>query len=855
MRFRILTTLAAFAAVIGILAVGAGTAASGTYEENYNPLADPATTNVPWLAWAGETVKVSRCFGLGDSQVGQDNVSATASEMGIHFDPSTLLVGTFSKGDWSGATDQPPFFSPTSGDETSNTVSATWDINGGLCFSTDVTSLKAGLEDIHFGISTDLGRILNKILGKDIIYEQDLLVIWMWDSDPVLAEAPTTGAYQVGDTIDASGNGTYVPIADSSGHYSFEPGLIDIHVKGTFPLGNDYSGIKAGDVVTLPDDWAWLAQHFAVDYSHTLTTETFLGSAPQRWDIHDDDTAAEGHSADSGCAGGSGSVDSVDNCIGSGPVGDTGPFSSIFGLVGTYNDAIGPFDPIRPFETLLSDGNPVNADDAPMPALRVDVSLTNANADHAVGYLSKADKSLIYNRNPAAYGGNGANLDDSTKNQHLLYAPFYKALIPAVTPLFDLNTTSGVEGSLGEPDWLTWTSSENSSMDNSDGIYDYWDTFTQDYTGGYNDCRDVTGSWISKPDNVETPGSGTDVSVYTDEHGEAMVQFNPANPDGEGINLTPDGNGRCDVYTGSLVGTATIQAESMYPAKQPSDPSNIGQAKLSNVLTKTVKFTPSKVLTCIPKGKNEAYCVETVTDFEGNPVAADVEFTASGSSSGPVKIQPDSNPFGGFDPSGQTVNDYDALFVDLTTSPDTGQAGIAVHDSINECVDVSVENLDTSNPPGSFNPGIYRDFDFNPATGAACGTNTGTGPTGDQGSGGSTPPAASGGGTTVVQQSTAAPVAVTAPAPTAVPTVKAPGKVTKSAKMTLVSARVISASNGRFLNVRVNSVAKIARLRITLVNKNGSHAVVFRYVHTNKMVRVANLKLGGSVKTVRVAVA
>ena len=847
MRFRVLTTLAALAAVIGILAVGAGTA-SGTVI-GYNPAADPQTTNVPWVAWAGSTVKVSRCFGIGNRDILEASVQSEADNLRINWDPSKLLVGTFSKADWSGATDQPPFFSPTNGDETSNTVSATWNANGGICFSTDVTSLKAGLEDIHFGISTDLGRILNALLGQDIVFEQDLLVIWMWDSDPVIAEAPDTGAYAVGDP---GGSGTFVPIKDPDGVYRFHPGLVDVHVTGTFPLGNDYAGLNH-PTVTLPTDWVWLAQHFAVDYS---SSSTYLGSAPWRWDIHDDDTAAEGHSAYSGCPSGSGDVDAVDNCLGSDPEtddADLGPFSSIFGQVGWYNDAYGPFDPVRPFQTLLSDGN-LNADDAPMPALRVDVSLTNSGDNLAVGYLSKADKSLIFNRNDPAYGGNGANLNDP----HQLYAPFYKALIPAVTPLIDFNTTSGVEGSLNgnEPNWLTWTSHNTTEQDA--GIYDYWDTFTQDWTGGYNNCYGVDGEPISKPDNVDEAGTGTEVAVYTDEHGEAMVQFNPANPDdGEGINLTPDGNGRCDVYTGSLIGTATIQAESVYPAKQPSDPSNMGQPKLSNTLTKTVKFTPNKVLTCIPKGKNEAYCVESVTDFEGNPIKADVEFTAQGSQSGPVKIQPDSNPFGGFDPSGQTVNQYDALFVDLTTDPETGQAAIAVHDSVNECVDVSVENLGTSNPPGSYNPGIYRDFDFNPAAGTACGSNDGTGPTGDGGSSGGSGGSGGGGSTSTGgsggSQSTVVPVAVTSPAPTAAPAA-VPAKTTKSAKMTLVSARVISSKNARFLNVRVNSAAKSARLRITLVNKNGSHAIVFRYVATNKVVRVKNLRLGAAVKTVRVAV-
>ena len=103
--------------------------------------------------------------------------------------------------------------------------------------------------------------------------------------------------------------------------------------------------------------------------------------------------------------------------------------------------------------------------------------------------------------------------------------------------------------------------------------------------------------------------------------------------------------------------------------------------------------------------------------------------------------------------------------------------------------------------------------------------------------------------------STAAPVAVTSPAPTVQTVAKKVTKVAKVAKMTLVSARVVSTRSGRFLNARVNSTAKFATLRITLVNKNGTHRVVLRRVATNHVVRVANLKLAPSVKTVRVAIA
>ena len=477
-----------------------------------------------------------------------------------------------------------------------------------------------------------------------------------------------------------------------------------------------------------------------------------------------------------------------------------------------------------------------------MPALRVDVGLTNAGADHSVGTLSKADKSLLFNRNTAAYGGNGANLDDP----HQLYAPFYKAYVPAVVPIIDLNSTSGVEGSIGGNygNWLTSFAYGVPTTEEDQFIYDYWDTFSLKTHWGDNGCYGVDGNPISQPNG------NTKVAVYTDEHGQAYVQFNPANADdGEGIYLTPDGNGRCDVYTGSLVGTATIQAESVYPAQQPADPGNSGKPKLSGVITKTVDFTPSKVLTCIPKGNNEAYCVETVTDFEGNPIKAQVEFTAQAAQGSAPKISPDFNKFGGYDPSGQTLQTWDTDYIDLTTDPETGQAAIAVHSSTNACIDVTVENLGTQNG----GPGITRDFDFNPTSGTTCGTNDGTGGTGgtgDSGSGGGggTPPA------TNVVTSTAAPVAVTSPAPT----VQAPAKVAKvakAAKMTLRSARVVSTKSGRFLNVRVNSTAKVAKLRITLVNKNGHSRIVLRSVKTNHVVRVANLKLAPSVKTVRVAIA
>jgi len=87
----------------------------------------------------------------------------------------------------------------------------------------------------------------------------------------------------------------------------------------------------------------------------------------------------------------------------------------IFG--GTNGWAVGPFDPIRPESTLLSDGK-VDSSDAPMPALRVDVAI---GAGSTVGTLSSVNKTDIYIRD--------ASMDPGA--DHNLYAPFYKAYIPA----------------------------------------------------------------------------------------------------------------------------------------------------------------------------------------------------------------------------------------------------------------------------------------------------------------------------------------------------------------------------------------------------------------------------------------
>jgi hypothetical protein len=789
MRLRISLALFTVLAAIGALTIGVGSA--GATAVNRAP--DPQTTNIPYLAWAGEEVKVVKCIG------GSDGIDV--SSIGSASNINALLAGKFRVEDWSGVDEVhsgPVFLNDQDG-----SVVGTYE-QGRLCFSVHVTSQKPGLAVIKLAVSPNL---LTLVPGLDPILKHQFLVIWMQDQAPVINEA--AGA----NLGDPTGNGIFNPIPGANGN-TFGYGLIHILVKGTFPLGLDFAGL-GHPTVTLPDDWAWLAQHFAVDDS--LTGSNFPGAAASRWDIHDDMTNSEGHVATSFCVDNPAAAESVDNCLGT-PTGgdpDLGPFSSIYG--GAVN-ALGPFDPIRPGQTLLSDGK-LDAGDAPMPALRVDV---NIGAGSTVGSLDKADKSLIYSRDGTGSG-----------KAHNLYAPFYRALLPAALP-GDRPDTSGVAGAFSNnfTGFLGFTG--YGSTEQVAGIYDYWDTFTLSKSGGFNACKDVLGN------PIPLPTGNTGVAVYTDEHGEAYVKYLPAT----GIVLTPDSNGRCDIYGPAPVGHATISALAVYP-DQPVlwDQSN----KTSNVLTKTTNFASSKVLNCIPKSTNEAFCVETIKDLFGNPVrGAQVEFSAQAFQGSVPTIGPDARVIPPYDTTGQGANtSNDRNFVDVTTNA-KGMAGIFVRSTTGSCIDVVSENVGTRNG----GDGIFRSVDFNPTTGAACGTTT-TPPPGAPG-GGST---GSTGGSTGSSGATApvtvaAPVAVSSPVPQAA---TAPAAAAKT--MTLASARVVKIGQNRVLLVRVNGAAKTAKLHITMIGKvhgKVTRTSVTRTVATNKQVRVPNLKLAPSVRSVKV---
>ena len=230
MRLRISLAIAALVAAIGVLAVGVGTAGATPVPQGQP---DPQTTNIPYVAWNGEQVKVVKCFG------NTDNVSEAAFNQGGGI--ASYLSGKFRVEAWTGdhSNTGPVFLNDADG-----SVVGQWS-DGRLCFAVHVTSQNPGMAVIKLAVSPNL---LGLFPGLDVIAKHQFLVIWMTDQAPVITEV--AGA----NLGDPTGNGIFNPIPGPNGNY-FANGLINIKVKGTFPLTGDNYGGLGHPLVTLPDDW------------------------------------------------------------------------------------------------------------------------------------------------------------------------------------------------------------------------------------------------------------------------------------------------------------------------------------------------------------------------------------------------------------------------------------------------------------------------------------------------------------------------------------------------------------------------------------------------------------------------
>jgi hypothetical protein len=522
------------AALLAAAAVG-GTAAAlpavSAANMPYGP-SDPLDTNVPYLAWRGEQVKLAACA----SRERSADLTAQAVPIG------SLNVDDFLVEDWSGA--DPDRAKPQI--ETS-TQRAYLDDEGRFCIAADVVSLKAGIAPVKLVVSH----------GGEPVFKHQFLVIWMNQDDPTLTQLPSGG--------DPNGTGTY----DAGRH----DGRVRVTVTGNVPLLGNYSELGLGDRITLPNDYPALAGRLA------RSDDPLTDRNPLLWDVHDDQLPTIGHPFGPCHTNDHVTIDAVDNCIGGG---DTGPFSAFDALTRTAflssDHAIGPFDPTRARDTYLPDGQ-LTAGDAQMPALRVDVSITANSGGRTdtsgIGTLTEVDKSDVYSRD-----GHGSPFP------HNLYAPFYKAFIPATAAG---ESSSGIDGPSQGSNFVGFL---------NDNPYTFWQHafVLRRATDGRTRCL------LAGDDYRHRPYGPQSVVVYTDEHGEAQVGFRPGVDAFFDALVTPDRNGACDLQGVDPLGTAEITAIGRYPYQPVTDPDHAAPQRL----VQTVHSLFDKSLFYEPKGTTEA---------------------------------------------------------------------------------------------------------------------------------------------------------------------------------------------------------------------------------------------------------
>ena len=749
-------------------------------------------TNVPYVAWRGEQIRAVKCDWNLRGAAGAD-----------------VLVT-----DWSGDPNFKPQLEP-------GTLATFTGSDGRPCIRFDMVSHHAGLASVKLVPNDGEGNIVGE--------KHDFLMIWLTIGSVTIDEVGANDP-----TGDAPA-GSNAEVGDPAGDGVFAAGdpfgRVSVNVTGTFPG----SAKLGGGTITLPSGWPAIAASYATD------PKTWNDPDVNRWDIHDDQTKAIGHVQGFCLFPTSDTVDAVDNCWDLG--GDYGPFSTAFG---TGNLGAGPFDPARP-ATLLSDGNPVNEDDAPMPPLRVDVNITpNTGADGDIsgaGQLVKSDKSDVYSRD-----GNGAD----RPTFHNLYAPYYRQWLPATTADSYAPEASGIDGPC--------------RLNNNEGFlfcgrYDNWDTKPLAWAhDGRTACNQyVDWRWSigglqdpaarsHGPDDTprRNPAGPQTVAVYTDEHGEAQVRYDPYAGGFfyDNLPVVLNDNRGCDLQDVDLLGTSVIQATGKYPYEQV-DANPVG----SGTLNKSVYNEFDKSLSYFPKGEgtanqNSRIVVAHANDVNGEPFSGEVAcFYVDNKADGVRGFRGETGketvsearhghhgglPEGRFNVNGGA---YDTVAGDICMTLDrNGNAAIEVFNSDPESINVIVEYMDE---------GLLRDIDVDFATPGSSGGTPPTVPAGNDDN--TTCRRSSGGCGPHSGEGTNAPTAaqVLATAPGAASHLTKSLKKAKAIKRRISVARIRLQRGKRVLSLRVNSARASETVKIRVTGRRA----VRRKVATNRMVTIRGLVL------------
>jgi hypothetical protein len=587
------------AAVLALCLLATGAFAA----PNPGPGSDgPQSANVPYVAWVGEHVRLVTC----------DPAITTGDE---------AQVANYQVEDWSGYQFQPP----TPDGDSGSSIGQIFDPGPAAffrssapehrigdseeqegCVATDYKSLNPGLTRIRVDVR-------NEGTGA-VVFSHQFLVIWLTVNKPTLAEAGLSGNVNADGS---AGDNTFQSQANSSdlskflgdplGDGKFMPspfnpqtatnedkGLIQIKVTGSFPVvaESPLSNILPNPTYTLPSDWATLAETLASSSEETEPP----GSNPMLWDIHG--TPSEATTSNAGSATND-------------PLHDLFFRPAFSSFTSGETATVGPFDPEAADATLLSDGR-LNADDAPMPAMRVDVNLAaNEGGEDlgGVGQISGASKAQVYSHD---FSGNA-------EAEGNLYNPYYGEYIPATDR--PVNEASGVTGPSPGGDFPGF-------LNEHPNPYTFWNSVltTNDRSSSPTGClRRAPGlaTEATPEDDYQTPSGPRTETFYTDERGEAYVVYTPG--DGFYLNhipsITSDANGGCDLESlyEKEIGHSSITARAVYPYEPVDYP-----ALTSEPIVKTVSSLWLKEIYEFPKGtttadQNVRIVVAKAQDIDGYP--------------------------------------------------------------------------------------------------------------------------------------------------------------------------------------------------------------------------------------------
>src|SRR4051794_8039404 len=603
MRGLCIGVACAFMLVLGLAAGPADAAAT--------PLTrwDTQEANVPYLVWAGSSVRLVYC-------TDQINVTTRWTKTIVGFNQTTdVIVET-----WGDSSFPQPSVEPGS-------VQYFWgsgEHNGERCVKATVTSTAAGLARIQFAIERP---------APLCPYRHNFLVGWMTPLTPGIHEvSAATGPN------DAPGGGGI--LGDASGDGNFvagdAPGRVQVEVFGSLPIGPNWSSLTTlnggqyPSTIRLPNETD--GSTYWDDLAHSLG-----GADWWKWDIHDDRARTEGHVGGSVCDGPDPAIDAVDACLGADVFGGDGRYSTAFADLSAA-PTIGPYDPLRPLETLLSDGK-LDAGDVPMPSALVEVQIkpnTGGTDIGGIGSLAVADptqpatapelarwqgvlKCVAYTRD---------NLCNTSRHNH--YAPYYRAWLPA--------TAARIGSSVDDPS-SNWPNYEASGVtgpflgDNSPaghlgwGLYGSWQlaALLGCGPGGATTCLRAHDNDPATPDFRMRPSGPQHVVVFSDEHGEAQVFFDPgADAFWDQLGIKGNLSTACDLEGIDPIGIAQITAS----ARNPWLPASAA-GPASPVLTKTLHSKFHKGMKCVPvsgsvtNGAATYICTAVGIDVNGRPFSGE----------------------------------------------------------------------------------------------------------------------------------------------------------------------------------------------------------------------------------------